>query len=156
MMILTDDTPSPTHHTIDRIDRQFTFYGTYHDNFVNKVSSRGGAPCVWSWGHGRHDDDDDDDGPAPTNPLPRKPIASQIIHILCVWPILLTALVLLWRTPELPHPQLQAPAGLAVEGVGVKFNAAFYTAVLYSLFYMGLEVKNFSKLTGVGALAVRM
>lgn len=66
----------------------------------------------------------------------------------------MTALVLLWPTPELPYPELHAPASLVVHGVQIKFNAALLATGLYFLFYAALEVRNAARLTGVGAVAV--
>jgi hypothetical protein len=73
---------------------------------------------------------------------------NQVIHIVCVWPILWTALVLLSLTPAVvPTPAFLPPS--------VIINGAFIGAAIYTLFYLGMEVANVRSLAGAGALAVR-
>ncbi|KAF9625168.1 hypothetical protein IFM89_020035 [Coptis chinensis] len=55
------------------------------------------------------------------------------IHMLFVWPILFTTLVLLYFTPSLfPLPQI---------GGNLVFNLGFIFTLVYSLFYIALDVK---------------
>ncbi|KAJ1406294.1 hypothetical protein SESBI_25215 [Sesbania bispinosa] len=55
------------------------------------------------------------------------------IHILFVWPILFTALILLYFTPPLFSPPLIHPV--------LVFNWGFFSTVFYALFYAALDPK---------------
>ncbi|XP_062169554.1 2-hydroxy-palmitic acid dioxygenase mpo1 [Alnus glutinosa] len=61
-----------------------------------------------------------------------------LIHIIFVWPIFFTALVLLYFTPALytPSPQI----GLFQSGFLV-FNFGFLLALIYALFYVAFDKK---------------
>ncbi|GJP37983.1 hypothetical protein CLOM_g22426 [Closterium sp. NIES-68] len=78
--------------------------------------------------------------------------ANKAIHMVFVWPILFSALVLLQYTPSLislSHPllavltrlvpQLPLPLPLAFPGNGLVFNAAALVSVIYAAFYIAME-----------------
>ncbi|CAI5504456.1 unnamed protein product [Closterium sp. Naga37s-1] len=77
---------------------------------------------------------------------------NKAIHMVFVWPILFSALVLLQYTPSLislSHPLLAAlarlvpqvpvPLPLALPGSGLVFNCAALVSVVYAAFYIGME-----------------
>ena len=58
-----------------------------------------------------------------------------LIHIIFVWPILFTALILLYFTPPLfSAPQIGLPSALV-------FNYGFLSTLIYALFYAALDYK---------------
>ena len=75
-------------------------------------------------------------------------LINQLIHISCVWPILWTALVMLQYTPTMGSTPSSLPPWLVL-------NAALLAMVIWTAFYLGLEVKNRRSLGGVGLLSVR-
>ncbi|CAI5506729.1 unnamed protein product [Closterium sp. Naga37s-1] len=77
---------------------------------------------------------------------------NKAIHMVFVWPILFSALVLLQYTPSLislSHPVLAAlaklvpqvpvPLPLALPGSGLVFNGAALVSVVYAVFYIAME-----------------
>lgn len=79
------------------------------------------------------------------------------IHIFCIWPLLFTALILLWKIPVgLLQNAILPPAvaaKLSVHSVQLTVNWALVGAVIYILFYLSLEAKNTQKMTGLGVFA---
>lgn len=82
------------------------------------------------------------------------------IHIFCIWPLLFTALICFWAIPPGYLSYLALPPALAaklsVHGVQLTVNWALLGTVIYILFYLSLEAKNFKKMTGVGVFAVSL
>ncbi|CAI7736545.1 unnamed protein product [Closterium sp. NIES-53] len=77
---------------------------------------------------------------------------NRAIHMVFVWPILFSALVLLQYTPSvisLSHPvlaalaklvpQIPVPLPLVLPGSGLVFNGAALVSVVYAAFYIGME-----------------
>lgn len=87
-----------------------------------------------------------------------------IIHIIFVWPIVFTALLLLHSaTPILDPSQLGVPESLTLDGV-LRLNVGFIITVIYALFYICLDKKSgfvaaimcFSCWVGSSFLAARL
>ncbi|KAL1207875.1 hypothetical protein V5N11_014040 [Cardamine amara subsp. amara] len=65
-----------------------------------------------------------------------------IIHIIFVWPIVFTALLLLhFTTPICDPSQLGFPQSVTFDGV-LRFNLGFIFTVVYALFYICLDKKS--------------
>uniref|UniRef100_A0A1J3CAG7 Putative endoplasmic reticulum membrane protein C16E8.02 n=1 Tax=Noccaea caerulescens TaxID=107243 RepID=A0A1J3CAG7_NOCCA len=87
-----------------------------------------------------------------------------IIHIIFVWPIVFTALLLLHSaTPIFDPCQLGVPESLTLDGV-LRLNIGFIITVIYALFYICLDKKSgfvaaimcFSCWVGSSFLAARL
>lgn len=87
-----------------------------------------------------------------------------LIHIIFVWPIVFSALLLLHSsTPIFDPSQLGFSQSLTLDGV-LRFNVGFIFTLIYALFYIGLDKKSgfvaalmcFSCWVGSSFLAARL
>lgn len=78
------------------------------------------------------------------------------IHIVCIWPLIFTGLMLLWTNAGIVS-QISLPSSLtnlSVQGVPLTLNWALLAACVYIAFYLSLEFENAKKMTGLGIFAV--
>ncbi|KAF2567760.1 hypothetical protein F2Q68_00024598 [Brassica cretica] len=65
-----------------------------------------------------------------------------VIHIIFVWPIVFTALLLLYTMPPIYDlSQLGFPHSMTLDGV-LRLNVGFVVTVAYALFYLCLDKKS--------------